>query len=695
MDTMWEVYLRPFQTGRVSEQKLASAMTEAVFISDGEVLYRLIRVQSGRRVFKQLCLKGGIPSSVFAKLEARGETDLAFHVACCHSMWPFVLQLYDNTQVRAQSRDQAFLKALRHGVWEIVTQMVASDAGSPTQRRTAFCEAIRQEQLQVAYQLYSDGGCLNDHDHVFALEACLRLRCWETAVYFIKDFSRRDFRANEELILGVVNGSIADGKLSCFLALAEEGRMNMMDKQFLSNLFREALKQGRENFVLKFCRKCEGFNRFNRFVWSALTVATAISVQTSQWSLLRKLSLVDSFRLSEYQFLTTMIRTVRHKKARKLCAPVLERVLSGSNNCDYDLEYLLEMHTRKVKSSHAHWCVKKAYYHLALVLSLMMLNWEIATNVVQKIGSTMKREFLVEALAISCAHSAFDLAVALLKHMPFDNGSCFRLRIYCDRNTIRYLSKKCKENGMTQWAAYITVASMDWDLVKEEMKSCHDRTILDFTIGEAANHFRWDLVQTLMHRCSQTRSALAKPLALAVNNGEHQAAKGLIRKIDPRAEHGYCENLLQLAVSSVSNREEMVKLCIEVGLSTFEPRLENSNPRYTYCMLYRSSTLKQALNNGQMPLVKLLHISGAASNAELVRLKNDQGLIGQLSRQGRGDIIQYIQDAACTPRSLKDLCRLRISHLLGCQPGRKERIKSLPVPRLAKDFIRFRDILKP
>nr|KAG5690185.1 hypothetical protein BaRGS_016576 [Batillaria attramentaria] len=73
----------------------------------------------------------------------------------------------------------------------------------------------------------------------------------------------------------------------------------------------------------------------------------------------------------------------------------------------------------------------------------------------------------------------------------------------------------------------------------------------------------------------------------------------------------------------------------------------------------------------KLPLVRLLHESGSCPNSELHRLRNDEGIRAQLQRQGRQDILQYLDNAAANPASLQRLCRLTVAHLANC-PGQSE-----------------------
>ena len=103
--------------------------------------------------------------------------------------------------------------------------------------------------------------------------------------------------------------------------------------------------------------------------------------------------------------------------------------------------------------------------------------------------------------------------------------------------------------------------------------------------------------------------------------------------------------------------------------------------------------MKSAVTSRRLPVIKLLHKAGACSNKDLFCLKDNRWLKGELVREDRHDIVQYLHEAATTPRSLQDLSRLRVSHLLGCGPGRPKRVMSLDATRPARDLINFEDVL--
>ena len=128
----------------------------------------------------------------------------------------------------------------------------------------------------------------------------------------------------------------------------------------------------------------------------------------------------------------------------------------------------------------------------------------------------------------------------------------------------------------------------------------------------------------------------------------------------------------------------MVLLCIKAGVSTHQQADD-------LCI----SSVEIALNwcyFSPLSTIKGLFESGACSHDELRRLKNDTNIKIRLETRNQTRILQFMEEAARTPRSLQNLCRLLVSHLIGCWPGRENRILSLPVPQCVKDFLMFADL---
>ncbi|KAK7469868.1 hypothetical protein BaRGS_00036088 [Batillaria attramentaria] len=215
------------------------------------------------------------------------------------------------------------------------------------------------------------------------------------------------------------------------------------------------------------------------------------------------------------------------------------------------------------------------------------------------------------------------------------------------------------------------------------MDRCQDQILLCKTARDAAIHRKWKLVKSLLVKCSKGTGGtfFSDILKSAIGNGESECVQLVLEKTDPTSAYSGSRTILFDAVTSSEDREGMLRLCVRSGVSTLQRSLETGH----------YSPMKRALQNGQLPLVRLLHESGSSSNHELFLLKNDASIRTQLERQRRQDIVQYVDQAASNPASLQHLCRLIISHLAGCRPGRRDRVASLPVPWCVQEFLSFAD----
>ena len=165
---------------------------------------------------------------------------------------------------------------------------------------------------------------------------------------------------------------------------------------------------------------------------------------------------------------------------------------------------------------------------------------------------------LVQAFYASLRNKTSDTTAAILKHVSVDAVDFEVFDMFCDE--LHYLILTLRKNGMTNWVVELAMCAGEWDVVNTELTTCCDRSILDDVIVRAASVEEWDLVQSLMNRCSQTSKVLMKPLEEAIQQGESEYARLLLDKVDPCFARQYClgRSLLQQAVESVADREEMV-----------------------------------------------------------------------------------------------------------------------------------------
>nr|KAG5702687.1 hypothetical protein BaRGS_013324 [Batillaria attramentaria] len=104
------------------------------------------------------------------------------------------------------------------------------------------------------------------------------------------------------------------------------------------------------------------------------------------------------------------------------------------------------------------------------------------------------------------------------------------------------------------------------------------------------------------------------------------------------------------------------------------------------------SPMVKALELGRLSTLRLIHASGACSNAELYRWHTKQSE-GYKTRTGETEaILDYVKRAVSHPVSLKHQCRLVVSRVIGWR-DRHARIRQLPMTPELQDYVMFRDVL--
>ena len=691
MNEEWaEAQILQFQSEGVGDRGLAEFIHE-IFFSTEALRSLLALVPSSRRVFKQLCMKGDVPYLVHILLMEIGEIDLAFRVLMSHDTWSSVASLYDSPGVSRRSRDLAFRKALKQRDWIAVMQMVDSVTASVGNCRRAFLEMVRWEELSLAAELCGRV-YLSDGDVDFALRACLNLAQWDRIAEFLKLL--HSLTGRRTLLRQIVTDSILSGKLNCLLSLAQTQNRALEDRKFLRTVFTLALNARQVKFVLDFCRACVRVPTFlqDRVLRSATTAA----IKAYHWRLVKKL-----FRLNPDCFSTSHFSACLHAISRntangawRVCCPVLEDwceeegFLVWEFICDWCTDY-----NDVFSGELADWCLRHTFPHLAILLSLSSQNFERVIRTLEDFGGVLKDSVLIAAASLMLAHFNPEAVALVLQYLEVEEEAIKCLKQSRDHASLPRLMVACRERGLRPWTVTIAVLTSDWAVAEDELKECSDLCAIDFAIVEAAIHGRAGLLQSVIDRRPLTQEVLAGALGQAVVQGHPECFRLLVDRLDPCLLPEYGDALLLTALDNVWRREEMVKLCIATGVST---RALSSTCCNGALVRFqdpgRPSVMRRALEIAQLPIVRLLYKSGATSNEELYRLKSKRSLRARLRERGRRDVIQYLKALASNPRSLRDICRLRVSHLIGCRPGRARRLESLPLPHVIRDLVSFSDI---
>ena len=685
MNAMWCEYLQHFRHGYVSDRTVASLIKDVMFYREA-LQCLLTGVRSARRVLKELSMKNAVPMLAYTVLLEIEETDLAFTVVLSKDLWTSVATLYANPGVSRRSRDLALRKALRQRAWKAVMLMVDSGAASVGNCRRAFLEMVRGEELSLAVELVEKDISVTDGDLNFALRACLRLGRLDCAAQFAKVLPSLD--RHRKLLTQVLEQSIRAGRLSCFLKLANRS-FRGTGVRVLKTMFRLALQSSQDDFVLEFCQLSEDYT---------LHLAAGVAVKGGHWKALERFVQADNTCFSSNMFVSLMKRVWLSPEA--LPATIVRLLEEWCAETGEVRKLVCHMSTdgpyRPTGPDTADWCLRHEFPHLAFFLCLAYSDSSVTLKqILREHGSGMNKLVLVAGV-YAIPDDNTEGIVAILKHLSVDDVEMDELETLWYGTAADDLITKCRDEGMTHWVTELAFFVGRWDIITTEMATCSDRSVIDVMIPRAATDRQWDLVQSLMNRCSQTPEVLMGPLRETIRRGKSEIASLLLDKVDPCLARwpGFCKSLLQTAVESHADTEEMVRVCIRSGISTREfcDKSCSGSSFHTYKHVHYGP-LRLALVKGELALVKLLHESGATSNEELYRLKTDACLKDCLERRGRRDIVQYLDKASSSPHSLQNLCRLRVSHLIGCRPGRAQRMESLSLSSVVKDLVSFNDIL--
>ena len=160
----------------------------------------------------------------------------------------------------------------------------------------------------------------------------------------------------------------------------------------------------------------------------------------------------------------------------------------------------------------------------------------------------------------------------------------------------------------------------------------------------------------------------------------------LLMKADPLVMDNKGNNTLMMAASEATEgRENMYRALIQSGISTHqavvsESLLASLKERNAGVDEEFSSPMRRAVEKGQLRIAKMLYASGACSNREIHELNTFPTTGARLEKLRCHDILKFLDDISSQPRSLRDLCSLKVSHLIGCGVGREDRVARAGLP---------------
>ncbi|PVD33503.1 hypothetical protein C0Q70_04759 [Pomacea canaliculata] len=168
------------------------------------------------------------------------------------------------------------------------------------------------------------------------------------------------------------------------------------------------------------------------------------------------------------------------------------------------------------------------------------------------------------------------------------------------------------------------------------------------------------------------------------------------RGADPLVENSAGQTLLREVVCFGGQRTlNALKKLLPFGVTTHQPRFtEAMLQSQSGSTAQTASPTEKMIEDKNIFVLKMLIESGSSSNAELFRLNTEYQvkLAGQADTDDNiRELLEVLNMAASQPRSLQSLCRLTVSHCLGCGPGRTEKLNSLNIPPVLRDLVLFRD----
>ena len=683
----WDDYLTILEAIGPTEKELVDAVTTALHTVNILLIVRLLsRFTSTRRVFKQVLLRARFDySNVFIlnTVLLDDDPDLVFHMFVAQELWECVVGMYDDVRLHARARRFAIRHALTKQAWQWLEIMAGRAATRPRDRRHVFLHCARQGQWRLALKLSAQSVTVSLGDKVFCLRTWLKLGHFEIVEDVLLEW---DHPAEEKILLKcILEECIIAGKLKTFRRICIQADFDRTDQRFV---FQVALANHKCNFVLEFCQYSE----------NSVSLALELAMESKKWKLMKEIiEHMDDFAhpwhydedIVAAEAFHLCVRAIRHdQSARPTLGPVLDGFCQRLTS--YGGMLLERSDAMEDVTELTDWCLEASHGQLALLLSVMSGDEERVARVTDQLKDSICCEVFKECFHLAVENTNWGSAVTCLRCLSIADAEAVTYGMRGLHNDLSDLIGKCRERELYSLATYLGVWTGDWENVNTDLVHCQsDTTVVDFAIEQASEEDEWDVVRAHLTRCSQDEDLLGSILRCAVFRGQSDCCKTLMTRVDPLLTESVTGTLLYAAVTSDGDREEMVKLCIEAGLSTHVPPRTSQN----WSLMFDPSPMETALHNGQLPLVKLLHKAGACSNGELFRLQHDPVLKTRLKGQGRQDILQYLDTAATTPRSLQDLCRLQISHLLGCRPGRPERVMSLGGPWPVRHLINFEDIL--
>ena len=636
------------------------------------------------------------------------------HGECGHGYREMVLEMYQ--QLKAH-RPFLFRQAIRLGEFSLAGRLcevgvkrkdlkfavpflvVNQDTGTDDVSPMSFCWKIPSKS-RTWFRHYTTKCALREY---FKEKSDLLLT---TFIDLFKSCSDKAFC--RQLFRSAVTKAVKFDDAECFVQVCDSHLYAYAESYSVENkedcyyAYLTAIQAGRKHVIAEACQK-----RTKRMIYRLKDIMTIVEIvfETKAWDMLPCLSagiaeLTRGMEEIYKPFIFCLDKMMNEGDTWTGVAPALEHWMK-TVSFPYLKQFLQSVQdsTRQQRPkpfsmfSVAQWSLEQGFYNLAFVLALALDNWSLVEAVLGVEDLDIKENIICEAVALAASKGFYCVGAVMLKLCPLNSSSVGQVRPYEGRME---LAKECQKLGLADWA--LAVSFFEAKNVTEMLQACDNQIVLDHVMEGAYHNKRWNIVQKLVTRCGK-KTMLERVLKAAVADGQCEVAESIIGLVDPSVvyEDSYLagrKTLLRLAVEG-RNGLDMVRLCIASGLSTFQRKVkfqedDEHTGDHNCPMLF-------ALGIDNLPIIKLMLKCGAYSHRRLHRIRRYHDMQYCL-RSRRVDEVwkegyRCMLSAAATPSRLEHMARLIVSHLIGCHPGRADRIERLPVPPAIKNLVNFKDVL--
>ncbi|XP_077448562.1 ankyrin repeat and SOCS box protein 7 [Stigmatopora argus] len=290
-------------------------------------------------------------------------------------------------------------------------------------------------------------------------------------------------------------------------------------------------------------------------------------------------------------------------------------------------------------------------------------------------------------------------------------GDVYTLRRMLERG---YSPTVRDANGWT--LLHFSAAKGNQRCVRVFLEHGADPTVKDFIGGFTALHYaamhgRARVASLMLESDFRGQIVDAKsydgwtPLHVAAHYGRDSFVRLLLEfgaAVDPLSDKGTTP--LQLAI--IRERSSCVRILLDRGADIdiqngFLLRYAVSKGNHPYCRMFLqrgADTNLGRLEDGQTPLhlsalrddvlcARMLYAYGADANARNYEGQTPAAVSAGVSRHSR-PCLDFLQDVTRHPRSLQDVCRMKIRRCVGLQ--RLRLLEELPVAKVMKDYLKHK-----